>query len=80
MKFQVKYSSTGQTYEDYVEVGTANIKHHSKVITAWFRGNGKSQGKFVISKDEAERLAHALLLACSAEDQLIQFPFGAAKK
>ena len=79
MRFELKYSS-GQTYQESIKLGTANTRQHSKRVTVWFKGVEKSRGEFTLAKDDAERLAHALLLVCSTEDTVVQFPFGEAAK
>lgn len=80
MQVEVVYKN-GRTYSsESMKAGTAKIRQHKKRVTAWFRGSGKSKGEFSIQKDDAERLAHALLLACSTEDTTIEFPFGEAVK
>jgi len=79
MDFELKYSS-GQTYQETIQAGTAKVRLHSKRVHAWFKGSGKSAGNFTIPRDEAERLAHALLLACSTEETIVQFPFGETVK
>ena len=79
MYFEVAKTS-GRTYSETIKAGTAKIREHRKRVTVWFKGSEKSKGEFTIAKDDAERLAHALLLACSTEDTVIQFPFGEAAK
>jgi hypothetical protein len=79
MYFEVAKSS-GRTYTETVRAGTAKVREHRKGVTVWFKGSEKSKGEFTIAKNEAERLAHALLLACSTEDTVVQFPFGEAAK
>lgn len=81
MRLEVVYNS-GQTYNETIRTGTAKIKQHSKRVTVWFKGTGpgKSEGTLALAKDDAERLARGILLACSAEDTLIQFPVGETLK
>jgi hypothetical protein len=79
MHFEVKYSS-GQTYEETIKAGTARVRQRSNRVMAWFKGPGKSVGTFSIAKEDAARLAHALLLASSTEDTLVEFPFGEVAK
>ncbi|MGA2876566.1 MAG: hypothetical protein ABSE82_13640 [Nitrososphaerales archaeon] len=79
MYFEVAKIS-GRTFGETVKTGTARTRQHRKRVTVWFKGSEKSKGEFTITKDDAERLAHALLLACSTEDTVVQFPFGEAAK
>jgi len=82
MKVEVVYES-GQTYNEYIESGTALISQNAKRIIVQFKnsGLGKPSGKFTMTHDDAERLARALLLACSAGDvNPIQFSVGEKKK
>jgi len=82
MKVEVVYES-GQTYNEYIEAGTARIIQNAKRVIVQFKSNGtgKTSGKFTLTHDDAERLAHALLLACSAGDvSPIEFSVGEKKK
>jgi hypothetical protein len=78
MKAEVVYDS-GQTYNEYIEAGTARISQNAKRVIVQFKsnGSGKTAGKFTMTHDDAERLAHALLRACSAGDVTpIEFSIG----
>ena len=81
MKVEVVYES-GQTYHEYIESGPALISHNAKRVIVQFKsnGSGRMSGKFTMTHDDAARLAHALMLACSAGDvNPIQFSVGEKK-
>ena len=79
MRVELVYSS-GQTYNETIKTGTAKIRQRSNRVTVWFKGNGKSEGTFIMSPNDAERLARGILFASSAEDTLVQFPIEEATK
>jgi hypothetical protein len=79
MNVELVYNS-GQTYAESINAGTARINHRAKRVTVWFKGNGKSRGFFSMTQNEAERLAHAILLASSSEETPVEFPFGETAK
>ncbi len=74
MHFRV-VKTRGRKYNESIDKGTVRVKLHSNHVTVCFNGPEKSQGTFTTQKDDAERLAHALLLASATEDTAIQFPF-----
>jgi len=84
MHVEVVYSS-GQKYEQSIPPGTTRISRtkNGKSVHVYFRGNKpeKASGTFTILCADAERVGHALLLACSAEEvEPIVFPIGQNKK
>jgi hypothetical protein len=82
MKVEVVYDS-GQTYSEHISAGTARISQNAKQVIVQIKnsGSGKPSGKFTMPHEDAERLARALLLACSAGDvNPIEFSVGAKQK
>jgi hypothetical protein len=81
MKIEVVYPS-GQTYNEHIVSGTARISQNAKRVIVQFKssGEGRTSGTFTLTHDDAERLAHALLLANSAGDvNPIEFSVGEKK-
>jgi hypothetical protein len=81
VKIEVIYSS-GQTYYEHISSGTVRVvptkvlSDGSKRIDIRFfasRPDSKKSGEITLRLDDARRLGHALLLACSGEVEPLQF-------
>jgi hypothetical protein len=78
MKVEIEYPS-GQSYEEFITAGTARVSQNARRVAVQFKSSrpGKPAGKFTLTHEDAERLAHALLLANSAGDvNPIEFSVG----
>jgi hypothetical protein len=82
MKVEVVYDG-GRTYSEHISAGTARISQNAKQVIVQIKnsGTGTPSGKFTMPHEDAERLAHALLLACSAGDvNPVEFSVGVKKQ
>jgi hypothetical protein len=77
MNVALKYKS-GQTYSETIKTGTVKIKMRGNRMLLLFKseGQGKAESTIVMTPIESQRLVHALQLARSAEETLVQFPIG----
>lgn len=76
MKVEVVYDDSGHRYHIDIEAGSVRINQNGNSVSVQFKGPGKLKGHFSsMTYDDAKRLAHALLLACSNVAP-IEFPLG----
>ncbi len=81
MRIEVVYSS-GQTYQEHISSGKIRVASTNRYVdgtkrisVSIFRNNVESKraGGITLKVEDAKRLGHALLLACSDEVEPIMF-------
>lgn len=75
MKSEVVYTS-GQTYYEHLSKYSVRVSRGQDRVAVRFNdanSDSKKSGMFSLRPEDAQRLAHAILLACSGDVRPIEF-------